>query len=413
MKPFGNLLLAGLFCVLTLESFAQQTWTERKAVDFLSPTLRAVIWTGTKLVAVGGNRAMTSSDGVDWEEQVVEPLSSFNEELYSVAWTGSTVVAVGASGSVATSPDGITWTKRSPFAWFKNNGFLSDVIWTGSQLVAVGGVDSADIHNSARKGIVQTSPDGIVWTERDPGTTQDLLDVVWTGTHLIAVGDSGTVVTSPDGKVWTKNSSGITVGLSALTWTGSLAVALGDSSRFIFTSPDGIDWTPRPLMEVGTLLLKSITWTGSQLVAVGGFGSVYSSPDGIDWTFEYSESNTWNWLYDVTWTGNLLVAVGKDGSVFTSPQVPNRTISAPKNTIGKVSVRLTAFSLVATLPISLLGQNLRATIYDISGIRAVDVDAKSIGREISVPIQGVPNGRYLLDITSTNHRISQPIFLGR
>ena len=238
--------------------------------------------------------------------------------------------------------------------------------------------------------------------------------MVWTGSQLVAAGDSGTVAISPDGRIWTKRSSGVTDRFRSLAWTGSLVVALVNgtdvSTSSIVTSPDGIVWTTSPQTFQ---LLTSITWTGGQLVAVGMFGSVVSSPEGIDWTNEYSESNDWNWLYAVTWANNQLVAVGEKGTVFTSPQVPNHTVSGHVEPNGTLSVRQTGASLVATLPNSLFGRDLRATIYDISGTRVVDRDVEAIGRAISVPIQGVANGLHILEIKSPYHRISRPIYMGR
>ncbi len=63
--------------------------------------------------------------------------------LRALVWTGSQIVAVGGNGAIVVSPDGLTWSVRSSGV----TDSLKAVIWTGSQLVAVGS-----------GGVVLTSP---------------------------------------------------------------------------------------------------------------------------------------------------------------------------------------------------------------------------------------------------------------
>jgi hypothetical protein len=213
------------------------------------------------------------------------------------------LVSVGYVGSIVTSPDGITWTNRSPGTTTKH---LLSVVWTGTQFVTVGSGST-----------ILTSPDGITWTSRVSNISGFLNGVAWTGNKLVAVGDGGIVVTSPDGVEWTPGNSGNSTGWKAITWTGNLLVAVGSgsSNACIMTSPDGITWTIRDSKTA--IFLYGVAWTGSQLTTVGYGGVILTSPDGITWTPR--TSGTTLRLEGVVWTGTQFAAAGQAGIVLTSP----------------------------------------------------------------------------------------------
>jgi hypothetical protein len=100
--------------------------------------------------------------------------------MTGVAWspTLSLAVAVGTQG-VFSSPDLITWTRRTTLG---NNA----VAWCGDQFVAVG--------NGGR---ILTSPNGVTWTSRTSGTTENLTGVASQGGVILVVGGGGTVRRSP------------------------------------------------------------------------------------------------------------------------------------------------------------------------------------------------------------------------
>ncbi|MFZ1640433.1 MAG: hypothetical protein WAV07_03150 [Candidatus Contendobacter sp.] len=136
---------------------------------------------------------------------------------------------------------------------------LSGVAWSGSQLVTVGSA-----------GAIRTSPDGIAWTTRTSGTTQDLYGVAWSGAQFAAVGDGGTLLTSPDGIIWTTQSSGTTQLLFGVAWSGYQFIAVGAGGALL-TSPDGIAWTAQASGTTQDLL--AVAWSGRQFVAVGANGA--------------------------------------------------------------------------------------------------------------------------------------------
>jgi hypothetical protein len=67
------------------------------------------------------------------------------------------------------------------------------------------------------------------WTSGNPlPTASTLFSVAWTGTLHVAVVDSGALLTSPDGLVWTPRNSGTSNHLSSVIWTGTQLVAVGE-----------------------------------------------------------------------------------------------------------------------------------------------------------------------------------------
>lgn len=280
---------------------------------FVNFRLTAITWTGSEFVTVGNNGGIyTSPDGVAWTTRVQGvDATGVGLSLWGVAWSPplQRLVAVGL-GHLRTSDDGgATWTTRSttPIA----GTTLNDVIWAGAQFVAVG------------SGVILTSPDGLAWTARAPGTGAALRGVAWTGSRYVAVGDAQ--VASPDGAQWTLVPGGGT-GWAAVAWTGAQLVEAGAGGA-IRTSPDGATWTSRTAQPTQ---LEDVIWTGTQLVAVGGPGPaaspgyVATSPDGVTWASRPIEASgaifgVSHTLLGVAWSGATLVAVGDHYAAYVSP----------------------------------------------------------------------------------------------
>ena len=245
--------------------------------------------------------------------------------LNAVAWSGTQFVAVGLGGVVETSPDGAIWTNRgSAFNPLLSASDLRSVIWHNNRFVAVG-VNGG--------------------SENCPGGAVACTDVI--------VARTDSVLSSTDGVTWTNsvsNASSTSIPedseLNSIVWNGSQFVAVGNG---IFPSADGNVWTVNSLtgnytgiassgaIFVATGLsgalyssldgqnwtqhaetsldLYGITWSGQQFVAVGA-GVILTSPDGLTWTAR--SAGTSSHLYGVTWSGKVFVAVG-EGVIVTSP----------------------------------------------------------------------------------------------
>lgn len=206
-----------------------------------SPTaenLRAVTQNaGNVYILVGDNGTILTSNVVNSVSDPIvwtlRPAPTAND-LFGVESDATSQVAVGEAGSIIRSTDPTAaWTLQT-------SGVTTDlfaVTFGAGQFVAVGA-----------QGTVLTSPDGITWTTRASGTTQDLRGVnVYVAnatTTIIAVGAGGTIITSTDGgATWTTQISGTTVNLNAVGNTSVKVIAVGDGGLAL-VSPTGIGWAP-------------------------------------------------------------------------------------------------------------------------------------------------------------------------
>lgn len=127
--------------------------------------------------------------------------------------------------------------------------------------------------------------------------------------------DSGVILRSTNGIHWERVILTNLSTVEDIVWSGSQFVAVGRSGSKIYTSPDGITWTPRtPALD--TRLLRGVTFGNGLFVAVSDTTTsgltVQSSPDGITWTF--GNLSSIDGLYDVTFGNGVFVGVGGNGN---------------------------------------------------------------------------------------------------
>ena len=382
----GSLFMAVGGVGIILTSPDGITWTGRVSVT--TGGLSSVTWTGSKFVAVGGTTAFVSSDGITWSSHS----SGASGSLSSVIWTGSQLVAVGgfetdpgmpthgSTGIVYTSPDGIIWTNK----WASSGGWLYSVTRTDSQCVAVGGTImglTADYYDN-----IITSPDGNTWTTRINGSNMcNYFSVTWTGSQLVAVGSYGSlalatfgvVFTSPDGITWTKRPMGNNNNLYSVTFGKGQLVAVGYSG-VVLTSPNGITWTSRT--SGNSNKLNSVCFGNGRYVAVGGSGTVLTSPDGITWTTQ--SSGTTNTLNSVIWI---------DSTLYTATKPIPKTV-APTTFL---KVQACNSRLMVSLPSTMLGKSVDFAVYSVSGREIMRKRVKSGAERFTVPVS-FPYGSYIL-----------------
>jgi len=180
-------------------------------------------------------------------------------------------------------------------------------------------------------GTILTSSDGISWTERTSGTTNNLYGVTYGGGLVLTVGDNGTILTSSDGSTWTSRTSGITDNLYGVTYGGGLFVTVGYNGT-ILTSSDGTTWANTSANKRTTLRyfskpdaphLYGVTYGDGLFVTVGGNATVFTSSDGTTWT-ENGQKLRSNWVDGqyfkaVTYRKKLFVLVGRKGKIMNSP----------------------------------------------------------------------------------------------
>lgn len=128
----------------------------------------------------------------------------------------------------------------------------------------------------------------------------------------IVFGDVGEIFTSPDGLAWTPRVSGITDRISDAHTDGSLIVAVGENGAII-TSPDGTTWTVRASGTGNDLL--TVNRDFGVWVAAGLGGSLTTSPAGVTWTAQ-TLSGT---LRDLSTNGTRMLALDTStGDIFSS-----------------------------------------------------------------------------------------------
>lgn len=124
--------------------------------------------------------------------------------LEGVASSGTRLVAIGDQSALYTSDDGTNWLRRSSgvSAWWRSTTWRSRP--NSGMFVVVG-----------ENGQIITSTDGINWTRRTSGTSVHLNRVIATPSGFLAVGDAGVVLISTDGLRWNSTVSGATDDLFA------------------------------------------------------------------------------------------------------------------------------------------------------------------------------------------------------
>jgi hypothetical protein len=138
-----------------------------------------------------------------------------------------------------------------------------------------------------------TSSDGTTWTEHpvDNSASINLKCVAFGAGLFIAGGDSGVIYTSPDGVNWTPRSSGISESLIGFAFGNNTFVGIA-SGLEILTSSDAQSWTSQQMPDTGTYEIKggvfstfyTVIFANNAFVVAGNVG-IYSSFDGTNWIF--------------------------------------------------------------------------------------------------------------------------------
>ncbi len=298
------------------------TWTPN--FSDLSSTVNGVAGNGRRSVAVTDSGAILAS-GIAPKVQYVsatlnpldlpvhpaplttgDPLAQWSvvstgatSQLWDVTWAGKGFVAAGNGNTLLTSTDGITWTTH--------------LVSNGTNYFGISSNDSVAVAVGSN-GAIASSADLTNWTKRVSPTAARLYSVKWTGLQFVAAGDNGTIVTSPDGETWTLQPAAGGYTFHHGLWDGhQLVMSTVDG---IAVSTDGINWT-RPFNFSSTDKMFDIATKGSTYVAIGSMlGRVYTSPDGITWTPHSTSANFG--LSGITWSGNQFLAVGND-AILNSP----------------------------------------------------------------------------------------------
>ena len=215
------------------------------------------------VLAAGGDELghlQVSLEGEEWMDLGIDS----GAEFLDVASSGWTSVAVGVDGRISTSDDLVEWTEQ-----VDDDGDLlyeedfHAVAYGGTGFIVVG-----------EDGVKMWSSDGVIW-EREPGTIP-LYDVAWGETFFVAVGEGGARKQADEGGNWATPVFGGD-NLTGIAYGDGRWVAVGPGRSLI--SPDGQDWEAFP-QEFD---LERVAFGYERFIATSSEG-LYTSPDGIRWT---------------------------------------------------------------------------------------------------------------------------------
>lgn len=243
-------------------------------------------------VAIGSFRLRTSLDGVTWSEN----MSVVNSDLDDIVYSDGLFTVLGLEcgpiigdsrglschGTMFTSPDGIDWTLRRPgiLSGERYNSIIEGPINTIVHgRIAVGNGAFVVIEHDGST--LYQSSDGDTWVETQFADNFRFRDTIFGNNSFVVVGDDGLVLTSPDGLVWTERTIGM-MSLQGINYENGIFIATADNGVF-FVSSDSMTWEQHDLNMA--LDFQQVSFGNEMYVGVGGPGGlILTSPDGISWT---------------------------------------------------------------------------------------------------------------------------------
>lgn len=288
--------VVAVVCGLAGTARGQASWTLRNSAA--EDALNAVVYDGTRFVAVGEAGALVSS--VDGELWSAAPVGTVGGSLRGLVHTGTQFVACGQSdtlfGAILTSADAAVWT---PATVASSSGAIITSLTTNGSGVFVACGSAGRLYQT------RNTASWPAYTTL-PGTP--LLQAVAYGAGwFVAAGESGTLARSRDGVTWSLLPSGTTQFLSGITYGNGRWVTVG-SEGTILTSIDLTTWNPRP--GITAKYLFSVSYEAGQYVATGADGTILTSSEGVAWTVRPT-GLTEERLAAVVEGGDQLVAVGE------------------------------------------------------------------------------------------------------
>lgn len=288
-------------------------------------SLRAVMFIGDRLVISGERGTFLWADSLR-EVHVAEVDEPTEDWIEGIASSGTKLVAVGDNGSIYTSDTGTNWQRRTP----SFNNWMTSVTYGKSKgFVAVG-----------EDGFVATSSGGSSWNIQRSGITNTLFRVRFLDDAYYAVGTRGLLMRSEDAQKWSVVPTGVTNTLFDICWNGSTFVLVGDGE--VLVGATSSDWANAFAVGRNTYPPRwtyySAQWQGQEYLLGGRVGMIvhgYStnallSDVNLEW--DTQSDSVRNWLWEVIRLPNRYVTVGDLGTLLTSEDGFSWSLELPPDT---------------------------------------------------------------------------------
>ena len=133
------------------------------------------------------------------------------------------------------------------------------------------------------RGDVFTSPEGLSWTTTGSVGTNVLSRIAYGSGRFVAFSTSGNLLSSENGSVWTVRASATNV-FQDIIFANALFVIVGTDRTM--TSADGINWSANlgALPVVSFFTSASVAYGNGLFAVVRNGSAIYTSPDGVTWT---------------------------------------------------------------------------------------------------------------------------------
>ncbi len=242
--------------------------------------------------------------------------------IQAIGYNKDIFVAVSDRGVIYNSKDGNNWLKA---AEIKEYAF-SKLLWNGKRFILTGitGVDA-----NTETSVIYVSEDGVKWRKVDGapaikyicdgtvGAGGRTAGEAYTGNELkqtVLVDSEGSVLTSGDGLVWTKTLEGQPWNYSHVCWYKGTYFISGWYSGKVYTSADGLTWSPYGAKAI----INKLICSGDSLWAVEAYGDnnnsskLYRSSNGKDWS--YITDIPKKSIDKIIYTGRKYILIGNKNS---------------------------------------------------------------------------------------------------
>lgn len=249
----------------------------------------------------GSSRCMLASkDGFTWERVGEYENTSNDRELNAVYYEeiSGNYLAVGTYGLILVSSDGISWTERTPDGGYTTfgddfNGIASD----GDDIIVIVG----------RGGEIQTSiNNGSTWVQQTAAGsyTSTFEGIAYGNGVFVAVGQGIEIQTSPDGITWTQRTSAATTSPLSIVYAQDYFVACLSTNNQIIISTNGITWELKTL----SFTITTIAFAGDYFFGI--------SDDSVYVNYDINDDTKWTQVDIVDSTSTTVFPIAYDGTNY-------------------------------------------------------------------------------------------------